>query len=172
MASGGHLNSWMAYVHKFMFYYTKRPGAGVRPPTPAEAEEADRECLSEIFRMAYHDDLSLDDAIQSVVREDLLRMKLTVDGAAQAIESSKRRRASCSCLMSLLESSPLENAPKVGVNQPTAANAIRRACATAFRKGNVANLKRSAGFGIAATSVARRIMVLPIAKRDCLGLQH
>ena len=76
MASGGHLNSWMAYVHKFMFYYTKRPGAGMRPPTPAEAEEADRECLSEIFRMAYHDDVSLDDAIQSVVREDLLRTKL------------------------------------------------------------------------------------------------
>ena len=76
MSEAGHLHSWMSYVNKFMIHYTRRPGLGLRPPSPAEAEEADKEVLGEIFRMVFHDDVSIDDALQSVVREDLLRVKL------------------------------------------------------------------------------------------------
>ena len=76
MAEGGHLHSWMAYVNKLMQYYTRRPGVGLRAPSPAEAEEADKEILCEVFRMVYHDGVSMDDALQSIVREDLFRVKL------------------------------------------------------------------------------------------------
>ena len=69
-------HGWMSYVDQFMLHYTRRPGLGLRPPSPAEAEEADKEVLGEIFRMIFHDNVSIDDAVQSVVREDLLRVKL------------------------------------------------------------------------------------------------
>ena len=58
---------------------TCRRGVGLRTPSPAEAEaeEADKEILSEVFRVVYHDEVSLDDALQSVAREDLFCVKLT-----------------------------------------------------------------------------------------------
>ena len=59
-----------------MLHYTRRPGLGLRPPSPAEAEEPDKEVLGEVFRMVFPDKVSMDDALQSVVREDLLRVKL------------------------------------------------------------------------------------------------
>ena len=76
MLEAGHLHSWTSYVNQFMLHYTRRPGLGLRPPSPAEAEEADKEVLGEIFRMIFHDNVSIDDALQSVVGEDLLCVKL------------------------------------------------------------------------------------------------
>ena len=76
MNDAGHLHSWMAYVNKFLFYYSKRPGAGLRMISSAEAEEADKEAMCEIFHMVYHEGASLDDALETIVREDLLRRKL------------------------------------------------------------------------------------------------
>ena len=61
---------------QIMLHYTRRPGLGLRPPSPAEAEEPDKEVLGEVFRMVFPDKVSMDDALQSVVREDLLRVKL------------------------------------------------------------------------------------------------
>ena len=73
---GGHLHNWMSYVHAFVTHYSKRPGTGMRPVTPAEAEEADREALCEVFRATFQDKVSIDDALTSIVREDCLRVKL------------------------------------------------------------------------------------------------
>ena len=76
MCSVGHLHSWMKYVNLFLFHYTKRPGTAFRLISPTEAEEADKEVMGEVFRMVYHDDVTFEDALDSVVREDLLRHKL------------------------------------------------------------------------------------------------
>ena len=76
MCSVGHLHSWMKYVNRFLFHYTKRPGTAFRLISPTEAEEADKEVMGEVFRMVYHDDVTFEDALDSVVREDLLRHKL------------------------------------------------------------------------------------------------
>ena len=76
MNDSGHLHSSMAYVNKFLFYYSKRPGAGFRMISSAEAEEADKEAMCEVFHLVYHEVVKLDDALQSVIREDLLRRKL------------------------------------------------------------------------------------------------
>ena len=66
----------MAYVNKLMLCYRRRPGVGLRAPFPAEAEEAAKEILCEVFRVGCHDEVLLDDTLQSVVREDLFRVKL------------------------------------------------------------------------------------------------
>ena len=66
----------MAYVNKLMLCYRRRPGVGLRAPFPAEAEEAAKEILCEVFRMVCHDAVLLDDTLQSVVCEDLFRVKL------------------------------------------------------------------------------------------------
>ena len=73
----GHLHSWMSYAHRFVHLYSAKPGQGLRPLTSEEAEVADKELMGEIFRMVQHDAVSLDDALVSVVREDLLRHKLS-----------------------------------------------------------------------------------------------
>ena len=57
-------------------------------PSPAEAEEADKEVLGEIFRMIFHDNVSIDDALQIVVREDPLRVKLMPAEAAEGAAST------------------------------------------------------------------------------------
>ena len=37
MSEAGHLHSWMSYVNKFMLHYTRRPGLGLRPPSPEDS---------------------------------------------------------------------------------------------------------------------------------------
>lgn len=76
LCDAGHLYNWMGYVHRFMFHYSKKPGQGFRFLSSEEAETADKELMSEIFRMVHHESVSLDDALTSVVREDLLRHRL------------------------------------------------------------------------------------------------
>ena len=49
LCGGGHLHSWMSYVQRFIGYYMKKPGPGFRHMTPSEAEEVDKEVLSEVF---------------------------------------------------------------------------------------------------------------------------
>eukprot|EP00438_Fugacium_kawagutii_P010276 Skav225673 [mRNA] locus=scaffold1924:363586:364668:- [translate_table: standard] len=76
LCEAGHLYNWMGYVHRFMFHYSKKPGHGFRFLSSEEAETADKELMSEIFRMVHHENVSLDDALTSIVREDLLRHRL------------------------------------------------------------------------------------------------
>ncbi|CAE7449580.1 unnamed protein product, partial [Symbiodinium pilosum] len=75
MCGVGHLSSWMQYVQKFVSHYTKPAGDGFRMPTAIEAEMADREVVGEVFRMVY-DGVSMDRALLSVVKDDLLRIHL------------------------------------------------------------------------------------------------
>lgn len=77
LCNEGHLHSWMSYVHRFIFHYSKKPGNGFRFLSSEEAEVADKELMGEIFRMVHQAGIKLDDALTSVVREDLLRHKLT-----------------------------------------------------------------------------------------------
>ena len=49
MCSVGHLHSWMKYVKRFLFHYTKRPGTAFRLISPTGAEEADKEVMGEVF---------------------------------------------------------------------------------------------------------------------------
>ena len=76
LCGGGHLHSWMSYVQRFIGYYMKKPGPGFRHMTPREAEEVDKEVLSEVFHLVYHDGNTLDAALEALVREDLLRIKM------------------------------------------------------------------------------------------------
>ena len=76
LCRGGHLHSWMSYVQRFIGYYMKKPGPGFRHMTPSEAEEVDKEVLNEVFRLVYHDGNTLDAALETLVREDLLRIKM------------------------------------------------------------------------------------------------
>ena len=70
LCGGGHLHSWMSYVQRFIGYYMKKPGPGFRHMTPSEAEEVDKEVLSEVFHLVYHDGNTLDAALEALVRED------------------------------------------------------------------------------------------------------
>ena len=72
----GHLQSWMGYVANFVEHYSRRPGPGFRPVTPQEAEEADKAMCNEVFRLVFHEDGDIDSALSTVVREDILRLKL------------------------------------------------------------------------------------------------
>ena len=47
-----------------------------RHMTPSEAEEVDKEVLSEVFHLVYHEGNTLDAALEALVREDLLRIKM------------------------------------------------------------------------------------------------
>ena len=76
LCGGGHLHNWLNYVHRFILHYSRRPGSGWRGPSPQEAEEADREVLTEVFRQVHRDSVTLDDALASVVREDFFRHHL------------------------------------------------------------------------------------------------
>ena len=67
---GGHLYNWMEYVSKLVPYYSRRPAQGFRLLTSSEAEEVDREVIGEVFRMVYHDDASVDTALETVVLDD------------------------------------------------------------------------------------------------------
>ena len=60
---GGHLYNWMEYVSKLQ---------GFRLRTSCEAEEVDREVIGEVFRMVYHDDASVDTALDTVVLDDFI----------------------------------------------------------------------------------------------------
>ena len=78
LCRGGHLHSWMSYVQRFIGYYMKKPGPGFRHMTPSEAEEVDKEVLNEVllFGLVYHDGSTLDAALEALVREDLLPIKM------------------------------------------------------------------------------------------------
>ena len=54
----------------------KKLGPGFRHMTPSEAEEVDKEVLNEVFRLVYHAGNTLDAALEALVREDLLRIKM------------------------------------------------------------------------------------------------
>ena len=73
MCAGGHLCSWMEYGNRFIMHYARKPGAGWRSFTPQEAEMADREVMTEVFRLVLQDGNELDAALRAVVREDLFR---------------------------------------------------------------------------------------------------
>ena len=62
----GHYSLWMKYVEAFMNAYTRTPPDGFRPPSVAEAEEADRHVLLEIFRLMFKSK-GADEAISSVI---------------------------------------------------------------------------------------------------------
>ena len=49
----------------------KKPGPGFRHMTPSEAEEVDKEVLSEVFHLVYHEGNTLDAALEALVREDI-----------------------------------------------------------------------------------------------------
>ena len=75
-AGGGHLYNWVEYVSTFVAYYSRRPVQGFRRLTSCEAEKVDKEVFGEVFRMVYHDDASIDTALDTVVRDDRLRHRL------------------------------------------------------------------------------------------------
>ena len=62
----GHYSLWMKYVEAFVNAYTRTPPDGFRPPSVAEAEEADRHVLLEIFRLMFKGQ-GVDEAISSVI---------------------------------------------------------------------------------------------------------
>lgn len=62
----GHYSLWMKYVEAFVSACTRAPPDGFRPPSVAEAEEADRHVLLEIFRLMFKGK-GADEAISSVI---------------------------------------------------------------------------------------------------------
>ena len=73
LRKAAHLGSWALYSAKFMGYYTKKPPAFQRGPNGAEAEEADRTCLAEVFGLCFNG-ATMDNALRQVVVErDMLR---------------------------------------------------------------------------------------------------
>ena len=76
MCKAARLGSWALYSAKFMGYYTKKPPAFQRGPNGAEAEEADRTCLAEVFDLCFNG-ATMDNALhQVVVERDMLRSLL------------------------------------------------------------------------------------------------
>ena len=76
MCGACHLGSWATYVKKFLAHYTRKTVDYLRPPSGAEAEEADRAAVQAIFDLCF-DGANMDDAIHEiVVVKDLLRHHL------------------------------------------------------------------------------------------------
>ena len=76
MVNACHLGNFNLYTAKFLDFYTSAPGEGFRPPSAAEAEEADKTALNEIFSLCFGG-ASLDDAISTIINDrDLLRYLL------------------------------------------------------------------------------------------------
>ena len=73
LCGGGHLQNWLTYTHKFISHYSRKYGAGWRAPNPTEAEDADREVLTEVFKHVLRYGVSLDTALDCVLREDFFR---------------------------------------------------------------------------------------------------
>lgn len=87
------------------FHYAKRLGSAFRLISPTEAEEADKEVVGEVFRMVYHDGVSFENALDSVVREDLLvRYHMAV--AAHGLPAQKQVLANIALLILLLGKVP------------------------------------------------------------------
>ncbi|CAE7861850.1 unnamed protein product [Symbiodinium microadriaticum] len=76
MCGAGHLSCWMQYVQKFVCHCAKPAAEGFRMPTALEAEMTDREVMGEVFKMAY-EGITMDRALLSVMKDDLLRIHLT-----------------------------------------------------------------------------------------------
>lgn len=66
----------MGYVANFVEHYSRRLGPGFRPVKSQEAEEADKAMCNEVFRLVFHENGDIDSALSTVVREDILRLKL------------------------------------------------------------------------------------------------
>ena len=117
MSEAGHLHLWMSHVNKFMLHYTRRPGLVFAPPLPAEAEEADKEVLGKVFCMVFHDKVSMDYALQFVVPEDLLRVKLMPQPKPPKVPRPH-------CLPARVLLAPVASVPKV-VRRPPASQALQ-----------------------------------------------